>query len=234
MISSHQHHLMRILFPYSKTEVPGNTIQVFQQHINQKCRAIRKWEMQLTFIYIPFQTETSPSLDSLLKWLVDVQKICYPILALQLGFQAGIMWKGPSEHNEGPRDTVRIMWAGTLPCSKEEGAGRVSCHSILSTSWSISVIWVKDKEGSRQRKWRHFCPAARDNLWAECWHAQGTEPPRVHCVPASTPAGSRTCKTPFICLLPQFEKPASLPVKALFPDLAKKITIHDLKIYLCS
>lgn len=191
MISSHQHHLMRILFPYSKTEVPGNTIQVFQQHINQKYKAIRKWEMQLTFISIFIyhfkQRSLRASLDSLLKWLVDVQKICRHILVLQLGFQAGTMWQGPS--------------VCALLCSGEEEAGRVSCCSILSTSWSISVTWVKDKECWRQRKWRQLCPVASENFWAECWHARGTEPPRVHSVPASTPAWVKNLQDTF-CLSP--------------------------------
>lgn len=41
MISSHLHYLVRLLFPHSKTVVPGNAIQVFQQHINQMYRVSR-------------------------------------------------------------------------------------------------------------------------------------------------------------------------------------------------
>lgn len=227
MISSHQHHLMRILFPYSKTEVPGNIIQVFQQHINQKYRVIRKREMQLTFISIFIyhfiqQRHLQASLDSLLKWLVDVQKICHHILVLQLGFQAGIMCQGPSV-------------CPALPCSKEEEAGRVSCHSTLSTSWSISVMWVKDKGCYRQRKRRHFCHVGRDNLWAECWHEWGTEPPTVHvCLHACihTSLGQESARHLSSGSYPCLRKPASLTVKVLFPDVGKMMRLHSLKIYL--
>lgn len=52
MISSHLHYLMRLLFPHSKTKVPGNTIQEFQQHINHMYRVSRKRKMHLTLISV--------------------------------------------------------------------------------------------------------------------------------------------------------------------------------------